>query len=51
MIDRKSRSNPFNYILYIKVKQAIYNGDNQVIEFGNEEKQNIETTDVSEGEV
>ena len=51
LIDRKSRSNPFNYILYIKVKQAIYNGDNQVIEFGNEEKQNIETTDVSEGEV
>lgn len=35
LIDRKSRSNPFNYILYIKVHQAVYNGDDQIIQFGN----------------
>jgi hypothetical protein len=34
LTDRKSRSNPFNFILYIKVEQIIYNGDNVVIEFG-----------------
>lgn len=34
LVGRKNRSNPFNYILYIKVKQAVYNGDNQIIEFG-----------------
>ena len=49
LTDRKSRSNPFNYILYINVKQAVYNGDNQIIEFGNREQAQIESTE--EGEV
>ncbi len=35
LIGRKSRSNPFNFTLYIKVGQIVYNGDNTIIEFGN----------------
>ncbi len=34
LVGRKSRSNPFNFTLYIKVGQIIYNGDNTIIEFG-----------------
>lgn len=34
LVDRKSRSNPFNFTLNIKVGQIVYNGDNTVIEFG-----------------
>lgn len=34
LVGRKSRSNPFNFTLYIKVGQIIYNGDNAIIEFG-----------------
>lgn len=34
LTDRKSRSNPFNFILYIKVGKIEYNGDNLIIEFG-----------------
>lgn len=47
LIGRKSKSNPFNYILYIKVKQAIYNGDDQVIDFGSVEQN--EKTEEQEG--
>ena len=48
LIDRKSRSNPFNYILYVNVKQAVYNGDNQIIEFGNREQATVEATEEGE---
>lgn len=34
LVGRKSRSNPFNFVLYVKVGQIIYNGDNTIIEFG-----------------
>lgn len=34
LIDKKSKSNPFNYILYIKVGQIVYSGENCIIEFG-----------------
>jgi len=34
LIDRKSKANPFNFTLFIKVPQIIYNGDNSIIEFG-----------------
>ena len=36
LIDRKSKSNPFNYILYIKVNQIVYNGEKNIITFGND---------------
>lgn len=49
LIDRKSRSNPFNYILYIKIRQAIYNGNNQIIEFGIPEQVTAKTVE-EEGE-
>lgn len=49
LTDRKSRSNPFNYVLYIKVSQAVYNGDNQIIEFGNQEPEASQNV-VNEGE-
>lgn len=34
LVGRKSRSNPFNFTLYIKVGQIVYNGDNAILEFG-----------------
>ena len=34
LIDRKSRANPFNFVLYIKVSQIIYNGGSMMISFG-----------------
>ena len=50
LVDRRSRNNPFNYILYIKVKQAVYNGDNQIIEFGIPEPVPTNTEVEGEGE-
>lgn len=34
LVGKKSRSNPFNFTLYIKVGQIVYNGDNAIVEFG-----------------
>lgn len=34
LIDRKSKSNPFNYILYIKVGQIVFNGETNIVTFG-----------------
>lgn len=34
LIDKKSKSNPFNYVLYIKVGQIVYNGETSIITFG-----------------
>ena len=34
LIDRKSKCNPFNFTLFIKVGQIVYNGDTAIIEFG-----------------
>ena len=34
LIDKKSKSNPFNYILYIKVGQIVYNGETSIVSFG-----------------
>lgn len=34
LIDRKSKSNPFNYTVNINVSQIVYNGDEQIIKFG-----------------
>lgn len=34
LIDRKSKSNPFNYTVYIKPSQITYNGETEVIKFG-----------------
>ena len=34
LIDRKSKSNPFNYTVYIKPGQITYNGDTEIIKFG-----------------
>ena len=34
LVDRKSRSNPFNYTVFIKPTQITYNGETEIIKFG-----------------
>jgi hypothetical protein len=38
LVDRKSRANPFNFILYINVSQVTYNAGSMVVTFGDDKR-------------